>query len=80
MRAGPSFLHGFSGHIPESLVVAPQDLYTADPTRAEEFYHGRYVLAGKSVEAGGISPFLLSDVDPEWRRILHEFHWIRPSI
>ena len=77
LRAGPSFLHGFSGHIPESLVVAPQDLHTTDPTRAEEFYRGSYVLAGKSVEAGGTSPFLLNDVDPEWRRVLHEFHWIR---
>ncbi len=31
------------------LVIAPQDLRTADPTRATEIYSGRFAFAGKVV-------------------------------
>ena len=33
----------------ERIVIAPQDLRTADPTRASEIYGGRFAFAGKIV-------------------------------
>src|SRR5712672_292961 len=41
----------------ERLVIAPQDLRTADPTRAAEIYGGRFAFAGKVVVCDGRSPF-----------------------
>ena len=41
----------------DRLVIAPQDLRTADPTRASEIYAGRFALAGKIVVCDGRSPF-----------------------
>ena len=38
---------------PERLLIAPQDLRTADPTRASEIYGGRFAFAGKGIEVGG---------------------------
>src|SRR5258708_23957892 len=45
----------------ERLVIAPQELRTADPTRANEIYGGRFALAGKIVVCDGPPPF---EVDP----------------
>ena len=33
----------------DRVVIAPQDLRTADPTRAAELYGGRFAFAGKVV-------------------------------
>ncbi len=37
----------------ERLLMAPQDLRTADPTRASEIYGGRFAFAGKIVICDG---------------------------
>ena len=66
-----------SGGAPDRLTVAPQDLRTADPTIAEDFYSGRYVLAGALADTGGQSPFLVDPPTPQWRRALHGFGWLR---
>ncbi len=66
-----------SGGAPDRLTVAPQDLRTADPTIAEDFYSGRYVLAGALADTGGQSPFLVPPPTPQWRRALHGFGWLR---
>src|SRR5262249_15605026 len=41
----------------ERLLIAPQDLRTADGTRASEIYAGRFAFAGKVVISDGRSPF-----------------------
>lgn len=61
----------------DRLVIAPQDLRTADATRAAEIYAGRFVFAGKIVTCHGRSPF---DVDPpseDWLAALTSFDWLR---
>jgi uncharacterized heparinase superfamily protein len=61
----------------DRLIIAPQDLRTADGTRAGEIYAGRFALAGKVVICDGRSPF---DIDPpseEWAAALLGFGWLR---
>src|SRR6266542_4272307 len=41
----------------DRLLIAPQDLRTADATRATEIYAGRFVFAGKVVICDARSPF-----------------------
>ena len=48
----------------DRLVIAPQDLRTADATRASEIYAGRFVFAGKVVICDARSPF---EIDPAVR-------------
>jgi uncharacterized heparinase superfamily protein len=62
---------------PERLVIAPQDLRTADPTRASEIYGGRFAFAGKIVLCDGRSPFEMAPPSEEWAAILFSFGWLR---
>ena len=61
----------------DRLVIAPQDLRTADATRAGEIYSGRFVFAGKIVVCDGRSPFEMSPISDEWARALLGFGWLR---
>jgi uncharacterized heparinase superfamily protein len=61
----------------DRLVIAPQDLRTADATRAGEIYAGRFVFAGKIVVCDGRSPFEMSPVSDEWSAALLGFGWLR---
>jgi len=61
----------------ERLVIAPQDLRTADPTRASEIYAGRFAFAGKVVVCDGRSPFEMIPPSTEWAEILLGFGWLR---
>jgi uncharacterized heparinase superfamily protein len=61
----------------ERIVIAPQDLRTADPTRASEIYGGRYAFAGKIVTCDGLSPFSIVPPSDEWAALLHGFGWLR---
>jgi uncharacterized heparinase superfamily protein len=62
---------------PERLVLAPQDLRTADPTRAAEIIAGRYAFGGKSVELHNVSPFIVKAPSPAWAEALYGFTWLR---
>ncbi|MEJ8574872.1 heparinase II/III family protein [Microbaculum marinum] len=75
--AGPFSRWRLSGGAPDRLTVAPHDLRTADPTIAEDFYSGRYALAGSVVDIGGNSPFTIDPPSAEWQRALHGFGWLR---
>lgn len=66
-----------AGRTPDKLVIAPQDLRTSDPTRAEEIYAGLFALAGKSVDTKGGSPFLVAAPSDAWAEALHGFGWLR---
>jgi uncharacterized heparinase superfamily protein len=61
----------------DRLVIAPQDLRTADATRANEIISGRFVFAGKVAVCDGRSPFEISPPSDEWAVGLHSFSWLR---
>jgi len=61
---------------PAELVYTPFDMHLADPRLAHEFYHGRFPLAGRVVQAGSVSPFLLAPPSPEWEAALQDFSWL----
>lgn len=61
----------------DRIVIAPQDLRTADPTRAAEIYGGRFAFAGKVVVCEGRSPFEMIPPSDEWAETLLSFVWLR---
>jgi uncharacterized heparinase superfamily protein len=61
----------------DRLLLAPQDLRTADGTRASEIYSGRFAFAGKVVICDGRSPFELSPPSDEWAAEVYGFGWLR---
>lgn len=62
--------------IPAALIYAPFDMHLADPKLAHEFYHGRFPLGGRVVQAGAVSPFLIEPPSAEWENALHDFSWL----
>lgn len=77
LYTSPFYRWRFSGGAADRLIVAPQDLRTADPTVAEEIYAGRFSLAGRVGETSGRSPFSTPPPSPEWAAELHGFGWLR---
>ena len=61
----------------DRLVIAPQDLRTADGTRASEIYAGRFAFAGKVVICDGRSPFEITPPSEEWAAAVLGFGWLR---
>ncbi len=77
MHGGPIFrMQPFSA-VPARLLIAPQDLRTADATNAADIYGGRFLFSGHLVETQGRSPFELKAVHEDWQRELHSFGWLR---
>lgn len=61
----------------ERLLIAPQDIRTADPIAAEHIYAGHFSLAGKAASTHGHSPFAISAPSTAWSEALHGFGWLR---
>ena len=61
----------------ERLLIAPQDIRTADPIAAEHIYAGHFSLAGKAVSTHGHSPFVVAAPSLAWSEALHGFGWLR---
>jgi uncharacterized heparinase superfamily protein len=61
----------------DRLVIAPQDLRTADTTRAGEIYAGRFAFAGKVVICDGRAPFEITPPSEDWAVNLLSFGWLR---
>jgi len=86
-RAWRSLLGGINAHplmrwrytsaSTDRLVIAPQDLRTADATRASEIYGGRFAFAGKVVICDRRSPFEMAPPSDEWAVTLLSFSWLR---
>jgi uncharacterized heparinase superfamily protein len=86
-RAFRSFIGGLNAHPllrwrfgsakTDRLLIAPQDLRTADATRASEIYAGRFAFAGKVVICDRRSPFEMTPPSDEWAVILLSFSWLR---
>ena len=60
----------------DRLLIAPQDLRTADATRATEIYSGRFTFAGKVVICDGRSIFEMEPPSDEWCASLLGFGWL----
>ena len=77
LNAHPLVRWRFASTGTDRLVIAPQDLRTADPTRASEIYAGRFAFAGKIVMCDGRSPFEMMPPSEEWAETLLGFGWLR---
>ena len=67
----------YPGSQAEQLLLAPQELRTADPSFATEVYNGHFGLAGKLAEMGAESPFEIRPPSASWARELYGFGWLR---
>ena len=76
-NAHPMLRWRFTPAMTDRLLIAPQDLRTADPTRASEIYSGRFAFAGKVVICDGRSPFEIDPPSEEWSEQLLGFGWLR---
>ncbi len=61
----------------DQLLIAPQELRTADATLAGEIYSGRFAFAGKVVVCDGRSIFEMEPPSEEWAEALMGFGWLR---
>src|SRR5881397_2746183 len=77
LNAHPLVRWRFASTGTDRLVIAPQDLRTADPTRASEIYAGRFAFAGRIVVCDGRSPFEMTPPSEEWAEHLFGFGWLR---
>ena len=77
LNAHPMLRWRFASAMADRLLIAPQDLRTADPTRASEIYAGRFAFAGKIVICDGRSPFEIEPPSDEWSDQLLGFGWLR---
>jgi uncharacterized heparinase superfamily protein len=77
LNAHPLLRWRFTPAMADRLLIAPQDLRTADPTRASEIYAGRFAFAGKVVICDGRSPFEVDPPSEEWSDQLLGFSWLR---
>src|SRR5262245_25030747 len=77
LRGHPFIRLSFIPRKAERLLIAPQDLRTADGTRASEIYAGRFAFAGKVVICDGRSPFDIVPPSDEWAATLLGFGWLR---
>jgi uncharacterized heparinase superfamily protein len=77
VNAHPLLRWRFGSAKTDRLVIAPQDLRTADATRASEIYAGRFAFAGKVVICDRRSPFEMTPPSDEWAVVLLSFAWLR---
>jgi uncharacterized heparinase superfamily protein len=67
----------YPGTKAEQLLLAPQELRTADPSFATELYNGHLGLAGRLAEVEAVSPFDITPPSDAWARELYGFGWLR---
>src|SRR5262249_20460210 len=77
INANPLLRWRFASTKTDRLLIAPQDLRTADATRASEIYAGRFAFAGKVVICDRRSPFEMTPPWDEWAAMLLGFVWLR---
>ena len=76
MLAGMASI-SYPGTRAEQLLLAPQELRTADPSFATELYNGHLGLAGRLAEVEIESPFEITPPSDGWARELYGFGWLR---
>lgn len=68
---------GLRRKMPARLLIAPQELEPGDPAIALDMYAGQFLLAGRSVQVRGQSPFTVAPPPAAWLHELHGFAWLR---
>ena len=63
--------------VPQRFLFVPSCLRPGDPLAARDYYEGRYTFAGRTVDTGGRSPFLVEAPSRDWAVELHGFRWLR---
>ena len=76
MLAGMASI-SYPGTRAEQLLLAPQELRTADPSFATELYNGHLGLAGRLAEVEIELPFEIAPPSDGWARELYGFGWLR---
>jgi uncharacterized heparinase superfamily protein len=78
-RAGglTTSLASLRARAPDRLLIAPQDIRTADPTIANDIYAGWFSLSGRMVNTHGRSPFEIASPSRAWEDALEGFGWLR---
>ncbi len=71
------FMADLVARAPNRLLIAPQDIRTADATVADDIYSGYFAFGAKIVNVHGESPFLVASPSPEWEAELMGFGWMR---
>ena len=79
INAHPLMRWRYTSATTDRLVIAPQDLRTADATRASEIYAGRFAFAGKVVICDRRSPFEMTPPSDEWAVDAAELRLAAPS-
>lgn len=77
LTAPARLVFAMRGRRSERLLIALQDIRTADPIAAEHIYAGHFSLAGKVATTHGHSPFVISPPSTAWSEALHGFGWLR---
>ena len=77
VNTNPLLRWRFSTGSTDRLLISPQDLRTADPTRASEIYAGRFAFAGKVVLCTNRSPFAVIPPSADWAERMADFGWLR---
>ncbi|MEM6665336.1 MAG: heparinase II/III family protein [Pseudomonadota bacterium] len=77
LYATPLYRWRFRGPVPSKLIIAPQDLHTADPTFAAEVLAGRFIFNGQMVQTENQPPFVVTPPSKDWADVLHGFRWLR---
>src|SRR6185312_9491635 len=77
INAQPLVRWRFNAPATDRLLIAPQDLRTADATRASEVYAGHFAFAGKVVICDRRSIFEMTPPSDEWAVMLLSFSWLR---
>src|SRR3990172_9748343 len=67
----------YPGSKAEQLLLAPQELRTADPSFATELYNGHFGLAGRLSESAAEGPLEITPPTEGWARELYGFGWLR---
>lgn len=77
IRFNPFLRWRLAGPVSPELLIAPQDITTADATRANDIYAGYFSFNGHMVNCSGSSPFDMQGPPLIWHCRLHEFGWLK---
>lgn len=73
----PTFKLGRLTGTISNLVLVPRSMRVGEPSFAEEYYSGKFVLGGTVVRASADELFKIKGQPDSWYQALHGFQWLR---
>jgi uncharacterized heparinase superfamily protein len=67
----------WTAHADDKFVGALVEFRPTDPESVRDMMAGRYLLASKLIDTGGVSPFGMEVDHDDWLQNLHGFSWLR---